>query len=153
MQEETVHKLRSQQKLENECEEPDVLPKVNIANVMGMMVAIKEYLRSCHVVKIVPLALSSERTQSLRLIDTISWWQNDQHDVKLPTEQIWLYREKETSSKKQHTTACKIDNRSIYGILDQICKDTDLYQHIKQNKSRWYHRGSLYAILPGAWQH
>ena len=30
----------------------------------------------------------------------------------------------------------KIDNRHVYDILDQICKDTDLYPHVKQHKSK-----------------
>ena len=30
----------------------------------------------------------------------------------------------------------EIDNRSVYDILDQICKNTDLYPYVKQHKSK-----------------
>ena len=40
----------------------------------------------------------------------------------------------------------KIDNRNVYDILDQICKDTDLYPYVKQHKSKKDGRGAFYAI-------
>ena len=39
-----------------------------------------------------------------------------------------------------------MDNRSVYVILDQICNSTDLYQYVKQHKSKRNGRGMLYAI-------
>ena len=39
-----------------------------------------------------------------------------------------------------------IDNRMVYDILDQICKDTDLYPYIKQHKPKRDGRGAFYAI-------
>ena len=46
----------------------------------------------------------------------------------------------------KHTAKYKIDNRSIYDILDQICKDTDLYLYVKQHKSKRDGKGAYYAI-------
>ena len=39
----------------------------------------------------------------------------------------------------KHTTEYEIHNRTVYDILDQICKDTDLYPYVKQHKDqeRW----------------
>ena len=34
----------------------------------------------------------------------------------------------------------------VYDILDQICKDTDLYPYIKQHKSKREGIGAFYAI-------
>ena len=45
-----------------------------------------------------------------------------------------------------HTAEYKIDNRSVYNILDQICKDTELYPCIKQHKYKRDSRGAYYAI-------
>ena len=39
-----------------------------------------------------------------------------------------------------------IDNRSVYDIFDQICKDTDLYPYVNQHKSKRDGRGVFYAI-------
>ena len=47
---------------------------------------------------------------------------------------------------KEHTAEYEVDNRSIYDILDQICKDTDLYPCVKQHKSNRGSRGASYAI-------
>ena len=41
---------------------------------------------------------------------------------------------------------CEIDNRTTYDILDQICKDTDLYPCVKQHKATRDGRGAFYAI-------
>ena len=40
----------------------------------------------------------------------------------------------------------KIDNSIVYDILDQICKDTNLYPYIKQHKSKRDGRKAFYAI-------
>ena len=42
--------------LKDEYKDPDVLPKVNKANMAGIMEAINEYLRSCHSIMRVHLA-------------------------------------------------------------------------------------------------
>ena len=48
-----------------------------------------------------------------------------------------------------HTAEYMIDNRTVYDILDQICKDTDLYPYDKQHKSKRDSRGAFYAFIPG----
>ena len=40
----------------------------------------------------------------------------------------------------------KIDNRMVYDVLDQICKDIDLYPYVKQHKPKRDSRGAFYAI-------
>ena len=40
----------------------------------------------------------------------------------------------------------EIDNRMVYGVMDQIGKDTDLYPYVKQHKSKRDGRGAFYAI-------
>ena len=47
-----------------------------------------------------------------------------------------LLTKREVSLIKGHTARYKIDNTTVYDILDQICNDTDLYPHVKQHKSR-----------------
>ena len=49
-------------------------------------------------------------------------------------------------SVKEHMTEYEIDNRSVYEILDQICKDTDLYKYINQHKSLRDRREAFYTI-------
>ena len=43
-----VHLLAGQKRLKEKYKDPDVLPKVNKANMVGTIEDIKEYLRSCH---------------------------------------------------------------------------------------------------------
>ena len=40
----------------------------------------------------------------------------------------------------------EINNRTVYDILDQICKDTDLYPYVKQHKSKGDGKEAHYAI-------
>ena len=47
-----------------------------------------------------------------------------------------LYNEKNTQSVKECIADYEKDNNSVYDILDQICKDTNLYPHVKQYKSK-----------------
>ena len=62
VQEDIVHLLAGQKRLEDKYKDPDVLPRVNKADMAGMMEAIKEYLRSCHGVMRVPLQISKTLT-------------------------------------------------------------------------------------------
>ena len=45
-------------------------------------------------------------------------------------EQNIICRESIASSSTEHATPYKIDNRTVYDILDQICKDTDLFPYV-----------------------
>ena len=57
-----------------------------------------------------------------------------------------LHNEQSAQSVTEHTAEYKIDNRSVYNILDQICKDTDMYAYAKQHKSKRNRRGTFYVI-------
>ena len=57
-----------------------------------------------------------------------------------------LYDDKSAQSVKKQTAENKTDNRDVYDVLDQICKDTDLYPYIKQHESNRDSREALYAI-------
>ena len=54
--------MTGQKKLEDECKDPDMLPKINKLDMAGIMKAIKEYLRSHHGVIWVPLAYVTQKT-------------------------------------------------------------------------------------------
>ena len=47
---------------------------------------------------------------------------------------------------KEHITQSGINIRTVYDILDQICKYTDLYPHVKQHTSKRDGKGVHYAI-------
>ena len=51
MHEDTVCKLVGKKKLGDKYNDSDLLPKINKANTVGMMEAIKEYPRSFHSIK------------------------------------------------------------------------------------------------------
>ena len=57
-----------------------------------------------------------------------------------------MHNKQTAQSVKVYTAEYKIDNRSVYDILDQICKDTDLYPYVKKHKSKRDGRGAFYAI-------
>ena len=54
--EDTVCLMTGQKKLEDEYKDPNMLQKINKSNMVGMMEAIKEYLRSCQGIVRAPLA-------------------------------------------------------------------------------------------------
>ena len=45
-----------------------------------------------------------------------------------------LHNKQSAHSVSEHTAVYEIDNRSVYDILDQIDKDTDLYLYVKKHK-------------------
>ena len=49
--------------------------------------------------------------------------------LHLPPDKNRLHDEQSAQSVKEHTAENEIDNRNVYDILDQICKDTDLYPY------------------------
>ena len=57
-----------------------------------------------------------------------------------------LMREHEANSVKENMAEDKIDKRSVYNMLNQIDKDTDLYPYVKQHKSKSNDKGLFYAI-------
>ena len=66
--------------------------------------------------------------------------------LHLPSDKNKVYNEQSAQSVTQHTAEYKIDNRTVYDILDQICKDTDLFPYVKQHKYKKDDRGAYYAI-------
>ena len=54
-------------------------------------------------------------------------------------------------STKAHTSEYKIDNRSVYDILDQIYKNTDLYPYVKQQSRQGMVEGHIMSSSPGGW--
>ena len=66
--------------------------------------------------------------------------------LHLPPDKNRLHNKKSAQLVKEHTAENKIDNRSIYYILDQIRKDTDLYLHVKQHESKRDIKGAFFAI-------
>ena len=61
--------------------------------------------------------------------------------LHLPSEKNKPFSELDIQSVKVHTAKYKRDKRSVYDILGFICKDTDLYPNVKQNKSKRDGRG------------
>ena len=62
MCEDTVCQLAYQKRLKDEYKDPDVLPKVDMADMIGMMEAIEEYLRSHHFVIRAPFECMARKT-------------------------------------------------------------------------------------------
>ena len=66
--------------------------------------------------------------------------------LHLPSEKDKGLHETNTQTVQVHMAEYKIDNRTIYNVLDQIYKDTDLYPYVKHNKSKSHGRGTYYNI-------
>ena len=151
MHEDTVHVLAGKKKLKDEYKDPDMLPKINNSDMAGTMEAIKEYLRSCQGVVRAPLAYIIRKTilvQSYRDCPKYATPDNKvtARILHLPPIKNELLLEQDAQTARAHTAEYEIDNRSVYDILDQICKDTDLYPYVKQHKSKNDGRVAFYAI-------
>ena len=66
--------------------------------------------------------------------------------LHLPSDKNKVHNKQSAQSVTQHAAEYKIDNRSVYDILDQICKDTNLYPYVKQHKSKSDGRGAYYTM-------
>ena len=66
--------------------------------------------------------------------------------LHLPPDMNKLLSEKDVQGVQVHMAEYKIDNRTVYDILDQICKDTYLYLYIKQHKPKRDSRGAFGTI-------
>ena len=66
--------------------------------------------------------------------------------LHLPPDKNKLLLERDAHRVQDHTAEYVIDNRMVYDILDEICKDTDLHLYVKQHKSKRDGRGAFYAI-------
>ena len=117
----------------------------------GTMEAIEEYLRLHHGIVRAPLAYIIRKTITVQTYSDYPTYvtPDDEMIIKmlhLPSDENKVHNEQIAQSFTQHTTEYKIDNRTVYDILDQICKDTDLYPYVKQHKSKKDGRGSFYSI-------
>ena len=103
--------------------DPDVLLKVNKADLAGMIESIKEYLRSqCGVVR-VPLAFIIRKTITVQIYgDDLRYVAPDDkmttRMLHLPPDKNRLHDEQSALSVKEHIAEYKIDNRSVYDIMD-----------------------------------
>ena len=66
--------------------------------------------------------------------------------LHLPSEKNKLLHKMYAHAVQEHMQEYEVDNRTLYDILDQICKDTDLYPYVKQHKPKRDGRGAFYAI-------
>ena len=69
--------------------------------------------------------------------------------LHLPPDKNKLLLESSADRVKDHTAEYIIDNRMVYDILDQICKDTDLIQDVKQQKPTRDGRMAYMPSTPG----
>ena len=128
-----------------------MLPKANKADMTGTMEAIKEYLRSCHDVIRAPPAHTIRKAIIVQAYG--DFYKYAIPDNEIITRMLHISSDKNRLQIKQsaqlvqeHTTAYTIDNRSVYDIFGQICKDTQLYLYIKQHKSKRDGTGAFYVI-------
>ena len=127
-----------------------MLPKVNKADMRVTMESIKEYLRSCNDFMRAPLAYIFRKTIIVKTYgDYTNFLISDDSMITRMlhlTPDDKLHDEQSAQSIKEHTAEYAIDNRIVYDILDQICKDTDLHLSVKQHESKVDGRGTFYAI-------
>ena len=100
------------------------------------MESIKEYLRSHHVVVRAPLAYIIRKTITVQPYGDYPKYPTPDDKMiteilHLPPDKNKLHNKQSAQSVKEHRAEYKIDNRSVYVILDQICKNTDLYPYVK----------------------
>ena len=133
--------LAGQKRLKDEYKDLDMLPKVKMVDVAGMIESSEEYLRSCHGIirALLPYVIR-------KIITVQTYGDYPMHvtpDDKMITRMLHITPDKNrlhdkhsAPSVKECTAENEIDNRSVYDILDQICKDTDLHPYVKQHKSK-----------------
>ena len=108
-----------------------MLPEVNKADMTQMMEAIEEYFRSCHDVVRAPLAYVIRKTIIFQTYGDYPKCMTP--DNKMIVRMLHLSQDKSKlllkhsiSLIKENSVEYDVDNRTIYDILDQICKDTDV---------------------------
>ena len=101
----------------------------------GTMEAIKEYLRlhcgviwapsACHILKTI-------KVQSYG--DYLLYATPDDEMIArmlhLPSDKYKMHNKQSALSVTMHIPEYEIDNKTVYDILDQICKDADLYLYV-----------------------
>ena len=66
--------------------------------------------------------------------------------LHLPLKKNKQHNEQSAQSIKEHMAEYKIDNKTLYDILDKICEGTNLYPYVKQHKSKRDNKGAFYSI-------
>ena len=69
--------------------------------------------------------------------------------VHLPLDKNKVHNKQSAQSVTQNTKEYKIDNRTVYNILDQIFKDMDWYPFVKQHKSKRDSRRCFMSFTQG----
>ena len=140
MHEDTVCLLARKKKIKDEYKDPTVLPKINKSDMAGIMEAIEEYLRPCWGVMRAPVETYGDypkyATPDSEMIARVL------HLLQEKNKILW---EKDAQTALMHKVEYKIDNKTVYDILNQIYKDTDLYQYVKQQKSKRDGRKAYYV--------
>ena len=104
----------------------------------GMMETIEEYLRLHHGVIRAPLAYVIRKTMIVQTFGDYSEYAT--------TDGKRIARILQLPQDKNKLLEYEIDKRTLYDILDQICKGTNFYSYVKQHKSKRDRRGEIYAI-------
>ena len=137
-----------------------MLPKVKKADMAGMMEAIEEYLQLCYCVMREPLSYVVRKTIIVQTYGDYHKYVTPDDEMisrmlHLPPDRNRLHSKQSAQSINKHMAEYKIDNKSIYDILDQICKDTDLNLYFKQHQSMRDDKGEFYAIhsRPKSYEH
>ena len=146
----TVPFLVGQKKLEDKYKDPNVLPRINKCDMAGTIEFIK-YIRSCCGVIKAPLAYIIRKTITVQTYSDYPTCATPDdmmiaRMLHLPPDKNKLLLERDAHRVQDRTAEYIIDNRMVYDILDQICKDTDLYPYVKEHKSKRDCRGAFHAI-------
>ena len=128
-----------------------MLPKINKSDMAGTMEAFMEYLRLCCGVIMAPLAYVIRKTITVQTYSVYPMYATPDDEMitrtlHLPPDRNKVHNKQSAKSVIEHTTEYKIGNGTVYDILNQICKDTNLYRYVKQHKSKRDGKGAFYAI-------
>ena len=120
----------------------------------GTMESIEEYLRSCHGVVRAPLAYIIMKSITVQTYGEYPMYATSDNEMiarmlHLLPDKNKLLHEKDVQRVQVCTAEYKINNRMVYDVLDQICKDTDLYPYVKQHKPKKMAEGHFMSSTPG----
>ena len=67
--------------------------------------------------------------------------------IHLHPDENRRHNEQSVQLVMEHTAEYEIDNKNVYEIFSQICKDTDLYPYVKQHKFKMDGRGAFMPFI------
>ena len=131
-----------------------MLPQINKCDMAGKSDAIEEHLRSCQGAVRAPLVYIIRMTILVQTYGDYPEYATPDDEMitrmlHLPPDENKLLLEQDAQSTRACTAEYEIDNRSVYDILGQICKDTDLYPYIKSISPRGMVEGHFMTSIPG----